>query len=132
MREIVIDTSAVIAVITNAPEKDALITSTQDAMLVAPSSVHWEVGNAFSAMLRRGRVDIGLVAEAIDVYQRIPIRFLDVDLSASLEVAAEHRLYAYDAYLIECARSRNAPLLTLDRPLARAAEKAGANLLEVA
>lgn len=82
-------------------------------------------------MLRRGRVDLGLVAEAIEVYQRIPIRFVDVDLSASLEVAAEHRLYAYDAYFIECARSRNAPLLTLDRPLARAAEKAGANLLEV-
>ncbi|HET8775777.1 MAG TPA: type II toxin-antitoxin system VapC family toxin [Thermoanaerobaculia bacterium] len=131
MADIVIDTSAVVAVITDAPEKTALIRITQDAALVAPSSVHWEVGNAFSAMMRRGRVTPDLAARAMEIYESIPIRFIDVDVTASLMIAAQHRLYAYDAYLLECARARRAPLLTLDRALARVAVKMTIDVLEV-
>jgi predicted nucleic acid-binding protein len=128
--EIVIDTSAIVAVITDAPEKAALIEITQDAELVAPASVHWEIGNAFSAMMRRGRMSSELVARAIEIYQLIPIRFIDVDILASLMVASEHRLYAYDAYLLECARARRAPLLTLDFTLARVAQKMAIDVVE--
>lgn len=131
MAEIVIDTSAVVAVITDASEKAGLIRMTADAALVAPSSVHWEVGNAFSAMMRRGRLTTGLAARALDIYQSIPIRFVDVDLTASLAIASEHRLYAYDAYLLECARARRAPLLTLDRALARVATKMTIDVMEI-
>ena len=131
MAEIVIDTSAVIAVITDAPEKAELIRVTEDATLVAPASVHWEVGNAFSAMIRRGRLTADLVALAIDIYHSIPIRFFDVDLTASLTIASEQHIYAYDAYLIECSRARRAPLLTLDRALARVAAKLLIELVEV-
>ena len=59
-----------------------------------------------------------LAARGIEIYQSIPIRFVDVDLTASLMVASEHLLHAYDAYLIECCRVRRAALLTLDRALA--------------
>lgn len=131
MVEIVIDTSAIVAVVLNAPEKDALIRITQDAALVAPSSVHWEIGNAFSAMMRRGRLTPDLAARGIEIYHSIPIRFIDVDLVASLMLAAEHRLYAHDAYLIECARARRSALLTLDRGLARVAGKMAIPVLEV-
>ena len=130
MAEIVIDTSAVVAVITDAPEKAALIRITEDAALVAPSSVHWEIGNAFSSMFRRRLLTSEDVARALHIYELIPIRFIDVDLTASLVIAAEQRLYAYDAYLIECARARKAPLLTLDRALARAAAKMTIDVLE--
>ena len=64
--EIVIDTSAIVAVITDAPEKAALIRITEDAALVAPSSVHWEVGNAFSAMIRRARLTSELAARSLE------------------------------------------------------------------
>lgn len=121
--EIVIDTSAVVAVILDAPEKEALIRATEDVTLVAPPSIHWEVGNALSAMVRRRRLTPQLAVRAVESYQSIPIRFVEVDLVASLVIAAEHHLYAYDAYLIECARRKNAPLLTLDRALARVASK---------
>jgi predicted nucleic acid-binding protein len=132
MADVVIDTSAVVAVITDAPEKASLIRLTGDAALVAPSSVHWEVGNAFSAMMRRGRLTSESAARAIEIYQSIPIRFVDVDLTASLMIAAEHRLYAYDAYLIECSRARRAALLTLDRALARVAARMAIEVVEVA
>ncbi|HEY0139959.1 MAG TPA: type II toxin-antitoxin system VapC family toxin [Thermoanaerobaculia bacterium] len=82
-------------------------------------------------MIRRGRLTPPLAARAIDIYQSIPIRFVDVDLAASLMIATEHRLYAYDAYLIECSRARRAPLLTLDRALARVAAKMTINVLEI-
>jgi len=130
MAEIVIDTSAVVAVILDAPEKEALIRVTEDVTLVAPASIHWEIGNALSAMIRRGRLTPPLALRAIESYRSIPIRFVDVDLAASLMICAEHHLYAYDAYLIECAKRRSAPLLTLDRPLARIASKMSIDVME--
>jgi len=130
MAEIVIDTSAVVAVILDAPEKDVLIRLTADVELVAPASIHWEVGNALSAMIRRGRLTLQLALRAIESYRSIPIRFVEVDLGASLMIASEHHLYAYDAYLIECAKRRSAPLLTLDRALARAASKMSIVVME--
>jgi predicted nucleic acid-binding protein len=127
----VIDTSAIVAVITGAPEREGLIHATEDVTLVAPASVHWEVGNAFSAMIKRGRISPELAARAIDVYRTIVIRFIEVDLLASLMIAAQQQMYAYDAYLIECARARSAPLLTLDGRLARTAAALMINVVEV-
>ena len=40
-------------------------------------------------------------------------------------------MYAYDAYMLELARSRGLPLLTLDARLSAAARLAGIELLEV-
>jgi predicted nucleic acid-binding protein len=59
------------------------------------------------------------------------MRLVDVDLALALEVAAEHGLYAYDAYMITCALAQRAPLLTLDGGLRRAAVAVGVQALEV-
>ena len=50
---IVIDTSAIIAVITNEPHKTKLLEITNGQERMSPRSVPWEIGNAFSAMLKR-------------------------------------------------------------------------------
>jgi predicted nucleic acid-binding protein len=92
--------------------------------------VHWEIGNAFSAMLRRERIQIDQALRALEVYQQIPIRFVDVELDESLRFAHAQRIYAYHAYLIRCAVKYGAPLLTLDRGLASAARAQGVRLLE--
>ncbi len=55
---LVVDTSVIIAVIANEPEKASLVTQTQGADLFAPRPIHWEIGNAFSAMLKRRRVTV--------------------------------------------------------------------------
>lgn len=129
--QIIIDTSAILAVLTSEPEREALLAVTAGCTLVAPASVPWEVGNALSAMLKRGRVTADQAATVIDSYNRIPLRLIDVDLTASVEVAGRLGLYAYDAYFIVCAAVHRAPLLTLDSGLARAAKKAGIRLVEV-
>jgi len=48
-----------------------------------------------------------------------------------IQIAAELSIYAYDAYLIVCAQQVRAPLLTLDRGLARSARRVGVTVLEV-
>ena len=128
--ELVVDTSVLIAVLTGETARDHLIARTQGAELLAPGSVHWEVGNAFSALLKRRRLKLAEVHEALAAYVQIPIRFVDVELGAALELADRFGLYAYDAYLMACARRQRAPLLTLDARLGRAAKEAGVELLE--
>ena len=129
--DIVVDASVIIAVIANEPEKAKLIGLTSGADLIAPSSIHWEIGNAFSAMLRRGRITLHQALQAMAVYYRIPVRFTAVELEESLRIAAELNVYAYDAYLIRCALKYGAPLLSLDQNLTRVARAKGAEVIEV-
>lgn len=128
---IVADASIIIAVIANEPEKDALIKLTQGASLIAPHSVHWKIGNAFSAMFKRNRVTLEQALEAIQAYNKIPIRFVDVELEQSLEIAEMANIYAYDAYLIRCAIRYKSPLISLDRNLVDAAKRMKVNIVEV-
>jgi predicted nucleic acid-binding protein len=118
-------------VLTGEPSRDALIARTQGAELLAPGSVQWEVGNTFSALLKRRRLKLPQVQAALTALARIPIRFVDVEMAAALELADRFGLYAYDAYVMACARSRPAPLLTLDPRLGRVAQEAGVQVLEV-
>ena len=128
---VVIDASAIIAVIAAEPQRGALIELTRGADLLAPHSVHWEIGNAFSAMIRRNRITLEQATVSIRAYKSIPIRFLEIDLQASLEIADRLGIYAYDAYLIRCAIRYNAPLISLDRGLVRAAKRLNAQVIEV-
>ena len=131
MVDIVIDTSAVIAVIANERERQAIIDRTDGVNLAAPASLHWEVGNAFSAMFRRRRITLAQAKQAIGSYERMMFRFVDVDLSRSLELSDRLGLYAYDSYVLACALNLRLPLLTLDERLAAAAPLAGVRVLEV-
>jgi predicted nucleic acid-binding protein len=130
--EIVVDASVLIAVIVNETEKERLVAMTQDAELIAPMSVHWEVGNAFSSLLKRGRITLEQAMQAIDMYLGIPVRFVEVELANSLELAGALGIYAYDAYLLRCAEKYRLLLLTLDKRLLQAAKDKGISVLEVA
>ena len=129
--EIVVDASVLIAVIANEPDKQKLIDITREAELIAPLSVHWEIGNAFSAMLKRRRVTLEQAVEALETYLQIPVRFVDVELVDSLTIADELNLYAYDAYLLRCAAKYRSPLLTLDKNLILSAKNKKIPVLEV-
>jgi len=127
---ITIDTSALIAVIGNEKSKQKIIKITSGCSLLAPMSVHWEIGNAFSAMLKRQCLSIKKSKMALTVYREIPIKFIDVPLEQTLEISHALNIYAYDAYLIQCAQQTNTSLLTLDNGLKSAAEKMGIHTLE--
>lgn len=129
--KIAVDTSVIIAVIANEPEKPALIAATQGFELVAPLSLPWEIGNAFSAMMKRGRITLPQAQAALEVYQQIPLHLVKVDLEQALELSHRLKIYAYDAYLIACALTQGCALLTLDGGLSYAAQAAGLTVMEV-
>ncbi len=128
---ITIDTSALIAVIGNEASKQKIIEITKGYSLCAPASVHWEIGNAFSAMFKRQKSSIKLAKKALKEYKKIPIKFIDVSLEKTIEVSHAQNIYAYDAYLIQCAQQTSTSLLTLDNQLKITAEKMGVNILEL-
>ena len=129
--DITIDTSALIAVVSNEPSRGLAIQATAGHNLIAPSSVHWEIGNALSAMIKRDRITLRQAHACIEAYQQIPIRLIEVDLKQTLGVVNQLRVYAYDAYLLVCAMQMGTPLLTLDRSLKSAAADFGIETLEV-
>ena len=78
--DITIDTSVILAVVCGEPSRDRAIELTSGHSLVAPKSLHWEVGNALSAMLKRHRITAAQANLCIDSYRQIPIKLADVDL----------------------------------------------------
>lgn len=128
---LIIDTSVIVAVLTNEPIKKKLIKLTKGAELLAPKSVHWEIGNAFSAMLKRKRIEVSKVMKAIQLYDSIPIKYVDVELEESLLIADKLKIYAYDAYLITCSIKNHCPLISLDNGLIQAAKNFGVNTVEI-
>lgn len=129
--QIIVDTSAIIAVLVNESSKPAIIQATQQTDLMAPPSIHWEIANAFSAMFKRNRLTLDEALTAIEIYQQIPIRFVEVELEESLKIANELGIYAYDAFLLRSAIKYNLPLLTLDQALKAQAERLDVKVIEV-
>ena len=129
--DITIDPSAILAVLLNEPSKSILLEQTQGAELHSAPSLPWEVGNALTALLKRRRIDVSQAKRALDAFRRIPVRLVEIDLERTLELAADHDIYAYDAYIIECARQHATPLLSLDRRQCEVAAGVGVEVVEV-
>ncbi len=128
---VTVDTSVLVAVIVNEAEKSKLIKITVGMDLVAPASVHWEIGNALAAMLKRNRITGNQIGAILEIYNRIPVRYVEVSLKDALRIAAAFDIYAYDAYIIACAREYRTGLISLDKALCQKARDAGINILEV-
>ena len=129
--DITVDTSAVMAVVLEEPVKKRIISLTQGADILAPQSLRWEVGNALSSLLRRDLISVGEAHQAVSVFESIPIRFVDVELGDAVEIVGRHKIWAYDAYPIRCARRFRTSLLSLDKNQCRIAELENITVLEI-
>lgn len=130
--EITVDASVIIAVVLNEESKSQLVDGTRGAELLSPPTLYWEVGNALSALFKRRRIDLAQARGALRSLEDIAIRLADVDVEASITLAYEQSIYAYDAYVLECARRYRTPLLSLDGPQCEVARKLGIQTLDVA
>ena len=129
--DIVIDTSALIAVIVGEPERVKIIGITAGNSLIGPGSIPWEIGNAFSAMFKQDRLSLDDAKKGVEIFQTIPIRYVETDITNALRLSKEINMYAYDAYLLDCAIRYKSPLLTLDQKLKAAAQSIKIDTLEV-
>ena len=129
--DIVIDTSALIAVIVDEQERDNIIKITTGNTLIGPGSIPWEIGNAFSAMFKRNRLGLEEAKRGLEIFNSIPLRYIAPDFVNAVSLSKQTDMYAYDAYFLDCALRQKAPLLTLDTRLKETAQNLNISTLEV-
>jgi len=128
---IVIDTSAILAVLLDEPQKEALVEATMGSIVCAPASLRWEVGNAATSGVKRRRLTKERARQLIADFEQVTVRELTIDIGRAVDLGLELGIYAYDAYILEAARSSGFPLLALDGPIRRNAEKLGLSQVEL-
>jgi len=96
----------------------------------APEILPYELGNSLSAMINRKQISHDEALSAQSAASMIPVRLLSVDVQASLRLAIELNIYAYDAYFLQCAKSTSYPLLTLDKRMRQVATELHIEILE--
>ena len=128
---VVIVTSAILAVLLDEPEKGAVVEATMGCTLCAPASIRWEVGNAATAGVKKRRLTPARARQLVRDFEQVTIRELAVDLERAVDLALELGLYAYDAYILDAARSSGYPLLALDGTVKRSARKIGLPIVEL-
>ncbi len=82
-------------------------------------------------MLKRKRITIPNAMKAIQIYDAIPIQFVDIALEDALLIVDKLQIYAYDAYIISCAIKYHCELISLDNGLITAAKNLGVKTREI-
>jgi len=129
--EIVIDTSAIIAAIADEPDGDNVINLTENAILVCPSAILFEIPNAITRMIRKKVIDKDKMSQLLKSFQKIPIKLFENNPEDVLEIGWEYKIYAYDAFFLDTAKSLNLPLLTLDSGIEFVGKKLGIKILSL-
>lgn len=129
--DIVIDTSAILAVLLDEAEKSAIVEKTLGTVLCAPGSLRWEVGNAATAGVKRRRLTSQRARQLMTDFESVTIRELAIDIESAVDLGLTLGAYAYDAYVLEAARTSGFPLLTLDGAIRRNARKLSLSLVEL-
>ncbi|NTU44225.1 MAG: type II toxin-antitoxin system VapC family toxin [Chlorobiaceae bacterium] len=127
---IIADTNIFLAVVLEEPEKRRIIELTTGHELAAPELLPYEIGNALTALVKRLVLSAEEVHLAWQVTQSIPVQLCGVDIGSALRLALDKRIYAYDAYFLECALQMRCPLLTLDRRMKAVAREIGIQIIE--
>jgi predicted nucleic acid-binding protein len=125
------DTSIIIALIASDEEKSIINQIINDCELLCPASIHAEVGNAISAMFKRGRINLLQSLEMLDNFEQLEFKVINFNLRRAIEISYLHKVYAYDAYVLECAKSNQLPLITLDRQMQEKAKLLNIQIIEV-
>jgi len=128
---LVIDASAVIAVLLDESLGKRIIKVTRGAEVISPATLPWEVGNALVANVRKKRLQADQAVEATKNFELMDIRLMEVNLEESVVLANRLNIYAYDAYVLCCAQSLKLPLLSLDTQMVQLSSELGIRTMEV-
>jgi predicted nucleic acid-binding protein len=92
--------------------------------LIAPSIIDYEIANVAMNKVRRGALPAESAKRAIDAFAQLRLERHGVLPQDAFALAVLHGLTAYDAAYLHLAVTLRAPLATLDRQLAAAAQSA--------
>jgi predicted nucleic acid-binding protein len=110
---------------------DVVLNRLREDHAVVPEVWPLEVANVLLVAERRGRLSEAQASRLLELLAQLPI---DVDNSPTnmngiVAAGRRHTLSSYDASYLVLAERLGAGLATLDKPLAKAASKAGVQLL---
>ena len=137
MRSFVLDCSVAVAWLIEGervPAADALLDRLEGGgQAIVPSLWGLELGNILAGAERRNRIGATGIARCLGLLARLPIVTDSATderaLREVVELARREYLTTYDAAYLELAMRRGLPVATLDRSLARAARRAGVEVL---
>jgi predicted nucleic acid-binding protein len=128
--EVLLDASAIMAVIADEPESEIVINCTKGAIIVSPNIVPFEIANGLTKMMKKKIITTQeKMIALIRNFKKIPIKMIEIDLEKSLKIAWEYKIYAYDAFYLESAKRLNLPLLTFDGGMKRVGKEIGLTVL---
>lgn len=116
---LVVDCSAVAAVLFDEPNKDAALQTMQGKQLFAPELLDHEFVSV--AIKKATLLPESFVAQSIEHFLQLRLTRCTPDMQAQWRLARAHQLTAYDAAYLQLAVELNAPLATLDRRLGEVA-----------
>ncbi len=128
--DIIADTNIFLAIALEEPEKEYIIEMTSESDAHSPEILPYEIGNALTAMIKRGQISKNEALSTFEITRKIPVRLLPADIPKALDIAMRFNIYAYDAYFIQVAQFMACPLLTLDKRMKEVARKLNISLLE--
>jgi predicted nucleic acid-binding protein len=82
-------------------------------------------------MFKQSRLTLDEAKKGLVIFDSIPLRYSQTDFVNALKISKQTKIYAYDAYFLDCAIRHKAPLLTLDRKLKTAAQDLKVETMEV-
>jgi predicted nucleic acid-binding protein len=126
---ILLDASAIMAIILNEPNKDIVIRLTKGSILLSPEMISYEIGNALISLYKRHKLMEKEVTEAYNNFKKIFIRTVEVDMEKALKISCKYNIYAYDSYYLETASRLKLPLITFDGQMKNVALNMNINVL---
>jgi predicted nucleic acid-binding protein len=127
--EVILDASAIMAVIIKEPEREWVIQLTKGAVIVSPNMVSYEIANGLTKMIKKKVIEKERMINAYKYFEKIPIKTIESNVKRALEIAWEYKIYAYDACYLESASRLKLPLLTFDGAMTRIGKELGVTIL---
>lgn len=114
---IVVDASALAAVLFGEPEAPIVAEKLGDSALVAPTLFSYELANICWKKLRRYPEKRAVLLEAYSLLGRVEIEEVEISISEALLLADRENLTVYDASYLWLSRTLGLELVTLDTDL---------------
>jgi predicted nucleic acid-binding protein len=116
---LVVDASAIAAIVFGEPDGDTIAAQLEDGTLVAPALIDYELASIGWKKLRRHPDRAGEMLASLARVRGLAITRVATPVMDVVTLALRTGLTAYDAAYLWVALSRDAELVTLDRQLAR-------------
>lgn len=121
MTDVVVDASALAALLFDEPDAVPVRRRLQGCVLYSTTLLDYELANTALKKLRRRPDDSAAILAAMHMVSALTVHREAPDMVQVLALASATGLTAYDASYLWLARRLGAPLVTLDAQLARAA-----------